>query len=81
MKVTAFNGSPRKDGNTNLLISQVLRELEQEGIETETVQLAGTELRGCTACYKCFENKDQHCSVKTAISESRLALGESPKKA
>ena len=52
MKVTAFNGSPRKDGNTNLLISYVLEELEKEGVETETVQLSGTELRGCMACYK-----------------------------
>jgi multimeric flavodoxin WrbA len=64
MKVVAFNGSPRKDGNTFILISLILRELEKEGIGTELVQLSGKTLRGCMACYKCFENKDKRCSVK-----------------
>ena len=64
MKVVAFNGSPRKDGNTFILINYVFRELEKEGIETELVQLSGKEIRGCIACYKCIENKDQRCSVK-----------------
>jgi multimeric flavodoxin WrbA len=64
MKVVAFNGSPRKDGNTTILINHAFRELENEGIETELVQLSEKEIRGCTACYKCFENKDQRCSVR-----------------
>ena len=68
MKVVAFNGSPRKDGNTTILINHVFRELEKEGIETELVQLSGREIRGCIACYKCFENKDQHCAVKDDIA-------------
>ena len=65
MKVIAFNGSPRKDGNTFILINHVFRELEKEGIETELVQLSEKEIHGCIACYKCFENKDKQCAVKT----------------
>lgn len=68
MKVVAFNGSPRKDGNTFILINHVFRELEKEGVETELVQLSGREIHGCIACYKCFENKDQHCSMKNDIA-------------
>jgi multimeric flavodoxin WrbA len=64
MKVVAFNGSPRKDGNTFALINLVLREVEKEGIETEIVQVGGRPIRGCIACYKCIENKDQRCAVK-----------------
>ena len=64
MKVIAFNGSPRKDGNTTILTNYVLRELEKEGIETELIQLAGKKIHGCIACYKCMENKDRRCSVK-----------------
>jgi multimeric flavodoxin WrbA len=64
MKVVAFNGSPRKDGNTTLLINHLLRELEHEGIETELVQLSEKEIRGCIACFKCHENQDRHCAVK-----------------
>ena len=49
MKVVAFNGSARKDGNTAILINNVLRELEKQGIETELIQLAGKKIHGCVA--------------------------------
>lgn len=62
MKVVAFNGSPRKDGNTAILIRHVFEELEKEGIETELVQLAGKPLSGCLGCYKCWQNRDQRCT-------------------
>ncbi len=67
MKVVAFNGSPRKGGNTSILLNHVLDELRENGIETEFYQLGGKKIRGCVACYKCFENKDQRCSVKTDV--------------
>ncbi len=64
MKVVAFSGSARKNGNTVMLIEKVLDELKKEGIDTELIQLAGTRIRGCIACSKCFENADPHCAVK-----------------
>jgi len=64
MKVVAFNGSPRKDGNTCALIRHVFVELEKEDIQTELVQLSGGKIRGCAACLKCFENMDKRCAVK-----------------
>ena len=67
MKVVAFSGSARKDGNTAILINNVLQELEKEGIETELFQLAGKKIRGCLACMKCFENQDQRCSNKNDV--------------
>ncbi len=63
MRVIAFNGSPRKDGNTSLLIQRVFVELEKEGIETELVPLAGKKISGCRACFKCFRNRDRRCAV------------------
>ena len=60
MKVVAFNGSPRKDGNTATLLAAVLRELESQGIETELVHLIGP-LAGCKACFKCKEKKNGRC--------------------
>jgi multimeric flavodoxin WrbA len=65
--VIAINGSARKDGNTAILIRRMLAELENEGIETELVQLAGRKVRGCTACMKCFENKDRRCVLDDNI--------------
>jgi multimeric flavodoxin WrbA len=73
MKVVAFNGSPRKDGNTTTLINHVFGELDAAGIETELVQLAGQRIRGCTACYQCFERKDKRCAVDDDIVNECIA--------
>lgn len=58
LKITAFNGSARKDGNTAILLNAALAELRARGFETELVQLAGRPLRGCRACGGCFKNKE-----------------------
>jgi multimeric flavodoxin WrbA len=63
LHVVAFNGSARKNGNTAILINYVLQELEKEGITTELVQLSGNKIRGCTACMKCFENRNKRCVI------------------
>jgi multimeric flavodoxin WrbA len=63
MKVVAFNGSPRPDGNTALLLRTTLEPIEKAGIQTETVQLGGRAVRGCTACYQCFDKKDGRCHL------------------
>lgn len=64
MKVVAFNGSARKDGNTAILINHVLSELKKEGVEGELVQLAGKKIPGCIACYKCREKRNKRCAVE-----------------
>jgi len=61
MKVVGLNGSPRKEGNTYHAIRTVFEELDKEGIGTELVQVGGTDIKGCKACYKCFERKDRKC--------------------
>jgi multimeric flavodoxin WrbA len=73
MKVVAFNGSSRKDGNTAILLRVVFGELEAEGIETELVQLWDRPLQGCIACYKCFKNQDKRCAVDTDALNECLA--------
>ena len=67
MKVIAFNGSPRKDGNTFALINHVFAALNREGIETELVQVGGNLIHGCTACYQCFDKKDGSCVIQKDI--------------
>jgi multimeric flavodoxin WrbA len=63
VKVIAFNGSARKDGNTAILIRRVLQVLEKKGIEIELIQLAGEHIRGCNACRICFTTKDKRCAI------------------
>lgn len=64
MKVVAFCGSARKDGNTKLLLETVLEPLNENGAETELVELAGSNLKGCRACFVCIKKKDGSCVIK-----------------
>ena len=61
MNVVAFNGSPKKEGNTWHALKMVLAELEQEGIETEIVHVGNKVIRGFAACYQCVKNKNEQC--------------------
>lgn len=73
MKVVAINGSARRDGNTAQMVRCVFAELEKEGIETELYQLAGHRIRGCMACYKCWDNADMLCVVKDDVINECIA--------
>jgi multimeric flavodoxin WrbA len=64
VKVVAFNGSARKDGNTAILLKRVLKVLEEDGFETELVQLAGENIRGCNSCRICYETKNKRCIIE-----------------
>lgn len=61
MKVVAFNGSPRKNGNTAASLQLVLKQLEEAGIETELVHLGKETIDGCKACFACVRNRDERC--------------------
>lgn len=64
MKAVAINGSPRKGGNTELLLKQVLAPLVEAGWDTEFIQLGGKPICGCQACGQCFKKKNKRCGQK-----------------
>ncbi|MBN2723478.1 MAG: flavodoxin family protein [Deltaproteobacteria bacterium] len=63
MKVIAFCGSPRGNGNTMALLKTVCESLENEGVETEIIDLYEGDLSGCRACDQCHVNKDMKCVI------------------
>ncbi len=67
MKAIAINGSPRKGGNTEILLRAALEPLAAEGWETEFFQLGGQPIRGCRACYECFRTQNARCSQKDDV--------------
>jgi multimeric flavodoxin WrbA len=73
MKAVAINGSPRKGGNTEILLKQVLAPLTEAGWEAEFIQLGGADIRGCRACYHCFDTKDSQCGQKNDVFNSCMA--------
>lgn len=64
MKIVAFNGSSRKNGNTAHLLNFALEEAAAAGIETELIELAGQPLKGCIGCFKCSKQKNGRCAME-----------------
>ncbi len=56
MKVLIINGSPRVGGNTTIALNEMVRTFENEGVETEVVQIGNKDIRGCIACLSCAKN-------------------------
>lgn len=55
MKVLMINGSPRANGNTATALREMEKVFQQEGVETEIVQVGNKDIRGCIACGSCAE--------------------------
>ncbi len=68
MRVIAFNGSPRKNGNTNAALEMVLEEIKKEGGKVELIQMGSTDLHGCRACGLCGKNKDEKCVIDDELN-------------
>ena len=67
MKVLIINGSPHKQGNTFLALSEVAKTLEQNGIETEIVQIGVKPVRSSIACGQCGEKNLGRCAFDDDI--------------
>lgn len=72
LKVVALNGSARKGGNTAILLGYVLKELENEGIATELIEMSGAKIHGCLACRECSKNKDRRCGQKNDMGNTYI---------
>lgn len=57
MKVLLINGSPRRQGNTNVALEEVANQLKKNGIDSEIVWIGTKPVRGCIACGKCQGNR------------------------
>lgn len=84
MKVLGINSSARKDGNTAILMNKVFDALNQAGIETELVQLAGNVIEPCKACWacgghgNCVHRKDSFREIFEKMKEADGILLGSP---
>ena len=65
MKVLLINGSPHREGNTFIALSEVARTLESEGVQAEIVHIGTKAVQGCIACGKCAELG--HCVFSDAL--------------
>jgi multimeric flavodoxin WrbA len=57
-KILGVMGSPRKKGNTHILISKILEGAASEGAEGEILFLGDLTIRECDGCYRCWQGKE-----------------------
>jgi hypothetical protein len=74
MKVLGLAGSPRRDGNTEQLLDQVLAGAESRGAETEKVPLCTLSYRGCQHCDGCL--RTGRCVIQDDMQELYPKLRE-----
>ncbi len=56
MKILAINGSPRRGGNTDLLLGEFVRGGRESGAEVEVILLRELKISPCLEIYACKEN-------------------------
>lgn len=70
MRVTAFCASPRKDGNTDLLIEEALKGVTSTGASAEKIMLQKLKMGFCIGCRRCKDSDfDSLCTVKDDMTE------------
>ena len=84
MKMTAFLGSPRAKGNSEVLAMRVLEGAEDVGVVTEAVPLRKLRIKPCTGCEKCWQKerpcvfKDDMIALYETIAASDVLLFATP---
>jgi len=83
VKAVGIVGSPRKNGNTEILTQHTLKAIEEEGLDTELIRLAGLDIRPCDAC-RVFQDEER-CPIDddlfplyTRIKEAEAIILASP---
>lgn len=75
MKVLGIIGSPRKNGNTDILVNSVLQGVKEKGFEVEKIYLSDLNFKGCIACEGC--RKTCKCVLKDDLEDVYVKLEES----
>jgi multimeric flavodoxin WrbA len=74
MNIVAFNGSPRRKGNTSLLLNELIRGARETGSQVEEIIATEVNVKNCRGCLKC--NLLKRCAIKgddwRALSEKIL---------
>jgi multimeric flavodoxin WrbA len=74
-KVLGIVGSPRKNGNTHLLVSRILEGAEAEGVAGDLLLLGDMTIRECDGCHACWQGKQ--CSKNDDMRETYARIAES----
>ena len=74
-KILGIMGSPRKGGNTDVLVSEMLKGAKKEGAKTNKIYLKNKIIRECNGCHVCWEGKP--CNKKDDMNKLYSKIAES----
>ncbi len=74
MRVLGISGSPRREGNTDLLVNTALETLAGEGLQTQFLSLADRPIKPCVACRGCFGSEEIRCVQEDPAFEGILEM-------
>jgi len=80
MNIIAINGSPRKNGNTAILLKKALEGADSKGAQTELIDLYDLNYKGCISCFAC-KRKGGKSYGKCAVKDDLSAIFEKIEKA
>ena len=84
MKIVVLNGSPRKGGNTEIMINAFSKGAESKGHQVVTLSVGTMKVRGCMACEYCFSHggecaqKDDMTQVYEELKDADMVVFASP---
>ena len=84
MKIVVLNGSPRANGNTELLSQSFIRGAVEAGNEAELINLRGKKVAGCLGCKYCHGHggecvqKDDMKEILASLNQADMAVFASP---
>ena len=68
MKIMAFIGSPRKDGNTSKIVHSICKGSKESGHEVEIYNLFELDNKGCVGCNACQKKEVDFCSIDDKLT-------------
>lgn len=83
MKVLGIYGSPRKDGNTDMLLAEALKGAQSAGADVVSIRCCDLEISGCVECGGCDDTgecivQDGMQSVYPMLEAAQVILLASP---
>lgn len=82
-KILAVVGSPRKNGNTHILVAKIAEGAKTKGAAVEEIFLADLNVKECDGCHRCWKDgvcskKDDMCGIYPKIAESNAIIFGTP---
>jgi multimeric flavodoxin WrbA len=72
MKILGIVGSPRKGGNTEIMVKEVLAAAKKDGAVNDVFLVAGRNISGCDGCHSCA--RTGKCKIKDDMQELYLKM-------